>query len=164
MLLMRVRSRWERFSGRPLDFFSRFQNSLCSLWERLSSTRSRPLLPSQTTTVQTIFQGIRFQMAGAARRAIQAGMATPPPAALAVDRDAVGGQHDLDVAPGGVGVGANPVGGTDQLDRVVALDRGQGHVQLSGDREAAVLSGHQLHLGVDPDIADLELMTAGDGG
>src|SRR6185295_3112009 len=40
----------------------------------------------------------------------------------------------------------------------------QGHVQLGGDREAPVLAGPQLHLGVDADVADLELLAAGDRG
>ena len=56
------------------------------------------------------------------------------------------------------------MGGRDQLDRVLALDRGQRNRQLDGDREAAVLAGDQHHLRVDFDIAGLELHAAGDGG
>ena len=74
MFFIRVRSRWERLSGAPFDFFSRGQNSPCSFWVRFACDALLPLAPSQTTTVQTIFQGIRFQTAGggAARRSRRA--------------------------------------------------------------------------------------------
>src|SRR4051794_38062884 len=74
MFFSRVRSRFGRAFGRPFDFFINRQNSCCSFWVRLAWTRSRPLAPSQSTTAHTILQGIRLQVAGTARRMIQAGI------------------------------------------------------------------------------------------
>src|SRR5438552_12570141 len=92
---------------------------------------------------------------------------TPPSrgAAGLRDRLAVGRQRHLDVVTGGVGVGTHAVGRPHELDGLLLiLDRGQAHVELHGELEAALLGREQRHLGVDRDVARVVLRAPRDGG
>src|SRR4051812_20568341 len=74
---------------------------------------------------------------------------TPETQPGSVDRLSIGGERHGDVAPRRVGVGADLVGGLDELDGLLALDRGQRHIELDRQVEAAAVVGVQGDLGVD---------------
>jgi hypothetical protein len=78
------------------------------------------------------------------------------------DRRAVGGQRHVDVAARRVGVRADTVRRLHQRDRLLGvLHRGQCHVELDGQLEAALLGGQQAHAGLDGRIVDGEPFAPG---
>src|SRR6266480_7260591 len=73
----------------------------------------------------------------------------------------VGGQRDVDVAPGGVGVRAYLVRGGDEPRRLPAIaDLRQGHVELHREDETTLRGGQQAHPAVDRDITHLGALAA----
>src|SRR6266702_1628550 len=79
------------------------------------------------------------------------------------DVTAVYRQLHVDVALGGIGIRAHLMGGRDDPRRLLrVLNLRQGHIELDGDLETALLGGEQAHPAVDRDIAYLGAFTTAD--
>src|SRR5580704_3258470 len=69
----------------------------------------------------------------------------------------------VDVAPGGIGIRAHLVGGSNDPRRLLrVLNLRQGYVELHGELETTLLGGQQAHPAVDRDIAHLGAYTTAD--
>ena len=79
------------------------------------------------------------------------------------DRLTVRGHFDIDVSPGRPGVGADFVGGGDDLLRLLGVgDRRQGDVEADPDVETTVIGSLQVDFGIDSDLAQVDLLAPGD--
>src|SRR3984893_5840597 len=79
------------------------------------------------------------------------------------DVAAVYRQLYVDVAPGGIGIRAHLVGGSNEPRRLLrVLNLRQGHIELDGDLEPALLGRKQAHPAVDRDITYLGAFTTAD--
>src|SRR4029077_13175077 len=72
-------------------------------------------------------------------------------------------QPHVDVAPGGIGIRAYLMGGGNDPRRLFrVLNLRQGHIELYGELETALLGGKQAHPAVDRDITYLGAFTTAD--
>src|SRR6266581_5624136 len=79
------------------------------------------------------------------------------------DVPAVHRQRHVDVAPGGIGVRAHLMGGSNDPRRLLRiLNPRQGYVELHGELETTLLGGQQAHTAVDRDITHLGALTTAD--
>src|SRR6266567_6042512 len=82
------------------------------------------------------------------------------PGSGSADVAAVYSQPHVDVAPGGVGIRAHLMCGSNDPRRLLrVLNLRQGHIELYGELEATLLGGKQAHPAVDRDITYLGAFT-----
>src|SRR5438270_4027479 len=99
------------------------------------------------------FPGSRPCGTAASRRRWRA-VSSPLPESGSADVLAVHGQRHVDVAPGGIGVRAHLMGGSNDPRRLLrVLNLRQGYVELHGELETTLPGGQQAHPAVDRDIA-----------